>query len=62
MIGVNSFRFNGNTKSYDYVEGRTGRFQTLVTAVVSNHNLIDSLDVVVQKPSREKEEIAKANA
>ena len=48
----------GNTKSYDYVKGRTGRFQTLVTSVVSNHKLIDGLDVVVQEPSREKEEMA----
>jgi hypothetical protein len=48
----------GNTKSYDYVEGRTGQFQTLVTAVVSNHTLIDGLDVVVQEPSRQKEEMA----
>jgi hypothetical protein len=47
-----------NTKSYDYVEGRMGQFQTLVTAVVSNHTLIDGLDVVVQEPSREKEEMA----
>lgn len=48
----------GNTKSYDYVEGRTGQFQTLVTAVVSNNTLIDGLDVVVQEPSRQKEEMA----
>jgi len=48
----------GNTKSYDYVEGRTGQFQTLVTAVVSNNTLIDGLDVVVQEPSREKAEVA----
>jgi hypothetical protein len=48
----------GNTKSYDYVAGRSGRFQTLVTAVVSNDTLIDGLDVVVQEPSNEKEEMA----
>ena len=48
----------GNTKSYDYVEGRTGQFQTLVTAVVSNHTFIDGLDVVVQEPSRQKQEMA----
>jgi hypothetical protein len=47
-----------NTKSYDYVEGRTGRFQTLVTAVVSNQNLIDGLYIVVQEPSRHKEEVS----
>lgn len=38
----------GNKREYDYVEGRTGRFQTLVTAVVSNNRLIDGIDVVVQ--------------
>ncbi|MFC1716631.1 hypothetical protein ACFL6S_23385 [Candidatus Poribacteria bacterium] len=48
----------GNTKSYDYVERRSGQFQTLVTAVVSNDTLIDGLDVVVQEPSNQKEEMA----
>jgi len=41
----------GNIKSYDYVEGRSSRFQTLVTAVVSSDKLIDGLDVVVQAPN-----------
>jgi len=41
----------GNKEEYDYVEGRTGRFQTLVTAVVSNNRLIDGLDEVVQAPN-----------
>ena len=45
-------------KSYDYVENRPCRLQTLVTAVISNKSLIDGLDVVVQEPSNEKEEIA----
>jgi hypothetical protein len=48
----------GNKRSYDYVEGRSSQFQTVVTAVVSNHTLIDGLDVVVQEPSRLKEEMA----
>ena len=48
----------GNKKSYDYVEGRSSQFQTVVTAVVSNHTLIDGLDVVVQEPSRREEEMA----
>ena len=41
----------GNSKGYDYVEGRTSRFQTIVTAVISNDKLIDGLDVVVQVPN-----------
>src|ERR687896_113423 len=36
------------TKSYDYVERRTALFQTVVTAVVSNCEWIDGLEVVVQ--------------
>jgi len=45
-------------KSYDYVENRPCRLQTLVTAVISNNSLIDGLDVVVQEPSNQKEEMA----
>lgn len=45
-------------KSYDYVENRPGRFQTVVTAVISNKSLIDGLDVVVQEPSKQKQEMA----
>jgi hypothetical protein len=41
----------GNKKEYDYVENRTSRFQTLVTAVISNDKLIDGLDVTVQAPN-----------
>ena len=48
----------GVTESYDYVEHRTGQFQTVVTAVISNSSLIDGLDVVVQEPGRQKEEMA----
>lgn len=45
-------------KGYDYVENRQSRFQTVVTAVISNSSLIDGLDVVVQEPSKHKEEMA----
>jgi len=41
----------GINKEYDYVEKRTSRFQTVVTAVISNDNLIDGLDAVVQAPN-----------
>ena len=52
----------GVKKGYDYVEGRTGRFQTVVTAVICNPSLIDGLDVVVQQPNWEADEIAYLNA
>ncbi len=45
-------------KSYDYVENRPCRLQTVVTAVISSKSLIDGLDVVVQEPSKQKEEMA----
>jgi hypothetical protein len=46
----------GTTKSYDYVERRMGRFQTVVTAVIANRQLIDGIDLRIQKPSVCKEE------
>lgn len=46
------------TKGYDYVENRTARFQTVVTAVVSNASLIDGLEVVVQDPKQLPQEQA----
>ena len=41
----------GNSKGYDYVERRTSRYQTLVTGVICNNQLIDGLDVIVQAPN-----------
>jgi hypothetical protein len=38
------------TKSYDYVERRMALFQTVVTAVVSNRDWDDGLEMVVQDP------------
>jgi hypothetical protein len=46
----------GTTKSYDYVERRMGRFQTVVTAVIANRQLIDGIEVQIQEPSFCKEE------
>ena len=47
----------GVSKSYDYVERRMARFQTVVTAVVANRALVDGIEVRVQEPSvREAEE------
>jgi hypothetical protein len=44
------------TKGYDYVERRTTLFQTVVTAVVSNREWVDGLEVVVQDPKDVKAE------
>jgi hypothetical protein len=46
----------GVTKSYDYVARRLGRFQTVVTAVVANRQVIDGLELQVQEPSTQEEE------
>ena len=46
----------GTTKSYDYVERRMGRFQTVVTSVIANRQLIDGIDVRRQVPTVCKEE------
>src|SRR3954471_1193737 len=43
-------------KSYDYVERRMGRFQTVVTGVIANRQLIDGIDVRLQVPNVCKEE------
>jgi hypothetical protein len=48
----------GTTKSYDYVARRMGRFQTTVTAVIANRQLIDGIGVQIQEPSTSKEEKA----
>lgn len=47
----------GVKRGYDYVEKRTGLFQTVMTAVISNSSLIDGLDVVVQEPNWQEEEM-----
>lgn len=47
-----------NDKAYDYVERRVGLFQTVVTATISNRELIDAIALEVQKPSNKKEELA----
>jgi DDE superfamily endonuclease len=46
----------GVTKSYDYVERRMGRFQTTVTAVIANRQLIDGIEARIQEPNVRKEE------
>ncbi len=44
--------------AYDYVQKRTTRFQTVVTAVISNRHVIDGVEAVVQDPKALKEEVA----
>jgi hypothetical protein len=48
----------GTTKSYDYVERRMARFQTTVTAVIANREVIDGIGVQIQEPTIGKEEEA----
>jgi hypothetical protein len=48
----------GVTKSYDYVERRMGRFQTTVTAVIANRQLLDGIEVRIQAPRVCKQEEA----
>ena len=48
----------GVAKSYDYVERRMGQFQTVVTGVIANRQLIDGIAVQIQEPNLCKEEEA----
>jgi hypothetical protein len=48
----------GIKKRWDHVEKRTANYQTVVTAVVANGALIDGVEVVVQPPKVDDEEIA----
>ncbi len=48
----------GVKRGYDYVEHCMSRYQTLVTAAIANRELIDGLEVVVQTPNYQQEELA----
>ena len=48
----------GVKKAWDHVEKRLTPYQTVVTAVVANRDLIDGVEVVVQPPNRCEEEVA----
>jgi hypothetical protein len=48
----------GVKRSYDYVEHRMSNHQCVITAVVSNRELIDGLAVVVQTPNWQAQEEA----
>ncbi len=47
----------GVKKLYDYVEGKMSRYQTIVTATIANREIIDGIELVLQEPSYEKEEL-----
>jgi len=49
---------DGTTQSYDYVERRVGRFQTVVTAVGANRARIDGIAVQGRAPSQGEAEMA----
>jgi hypothetical protein len=50
-------RIFGTAKAWEYIEGRMGRFQTVITAVVSNRELIDGIGIEVQRPDYREEEL-----
>ncbi len=47
----------GVKRAYDYVDKRMSRYQTIVTAAIANKEMIDGLEVVVQNPDYQKEEL-----
>ena len=48
----------GVSLAWDYTQRRYGRYQTVLTAVIANRDLIDGLEVVVQSPKvHEKEPV-----
>src|SRR5215510_10947612 len=48
----------GVQAAWDHVQKRPARYQTVVTAVLANRELIDGVAVVVQQPNQQAEEIA----
>jgi hypothetical protein len=48
----------GVQAAWDHVQKRPARYQTVVTAVLANRELIDGVAVVVQQPNHQAEEIA----
>jgi len=47
----------GVKRAYDYVDKRMSSYQTVVTAAIANREMIDGLEVVVQIPDYQKEEL-----
>jgi hypothetical protein len=48
----------GVKKAWDHVEHRLAPYQTVVTAVVANRTRLDGIEVVVQQPDQQEEELA----
>jgi hypothetical protein len=48
----------GVKKRWDHIEKRHCLYQTVLTAVVANRDLIDGIDVVMQPPAFDQEEVA----
>ena len=48
----------GVKKAWDHVEHRLAPYQTVVTAVIANRARLDGIEVLVQQPSRQEEELA----
>jgi len=48
----------GVKKAWDHVERRLAPYQPLVTAVIANRERLDGVEVMVQQPDRDEEEVA----
>ena len=48
----------GVSAAWDYTQRRYGRYQTVMTAVIANRELIDGLEVAVQSPKVHEKELA----
>jgi hypothetical protein len=48
----------GVKKAWDHVEHRFAPYQTVVTAVIANRARVDGIEVLVQQPNRQAEELA----
>ena len=48
----------GVKKAWEHVQQRLAPYQTVVTAVIANRGRLDGIEVLVQQPSRQDEELA----
>src|SRR5207253_9534765 len=48
----------GVKKAWDHVEHRLAPYQTVVTAVIADRARLDGIEVLVQQPNRQEEEMA----
>ena len=48
----------GVKKAWDHVEHRMAPYQTVVTAVIANRARLDGIEVLVQQPNQQEEELA----